>query len=402
MAAEKTLNTIIVLRNGSKEAWEAEGSYVLKTGEVGVGYMSVTDENDEIIKTVPIVKIGDGESTWKALPQAEGVFEEDQILTYNFGRHKTSNGFVNAGGKGMTTSEWLLDALSEVIKPKVTQPSTSLSTYCRVDGNTSNLDSTKSVEIGSYIDTLGWNGTFSAGSYTDPSDTSNKATYGTVENGTGTKTKDTGLTSSHVTWAVSNDKNEATATVEDGTFELTSNERIQVTKEAKTEYAKITQKANFKDTAAAEVRTPLNNVGTACEDCKVDVANPAEGYKFSKTTSIYLAGYRNSWYYVGTDCTTVIDSAFIRKATGMGSNTTAFGTITIPAGTKRVMFAVPGVHTLTSVIDVDGQNLDVKANFTAETIQVNGANGYDAIDYTVFHFENENGVAATKYTVTIG
>ena len=399
--AEKILNTVIVLRNGSKEAWEAENSYVLRTGEVGVGYMDVTNEDGETVKTVPIIKVGDGETAWKELPQAEGVFEEDQILTYNFGRHKTANGFVNAGGKGMTTSEWLLDALSEVIKPKTTQPSTSLSTYCRVDGSTTNLDASKSVEIGSYIDTLGWNGTFSAGSYTDPNDTTNKATYGTVENGTGTKTKDTGLSSSHVTWAVSNNKSATTSEAEDGTFALTSDERIQVTETAKTEYAQITQKANFKDTAAAAVRTPLNNVGVACEDCKVDVTNPAEGYKFSKTTSVYLAGYRNSWYYVGTDYTTAIDSAFVRKATGMGSNTTSFGTVTIPAGTKRVMFAVPGTHTLASVIDVDGQGLDVKANFTAETVEVEGANGYDAIDYTVFHFENENGIAATKYTVTI-
>ena len=32
------------------------------------------------------------------------------------------------------------------------------------------------------------------------------------------------------------------------------------------------------------------------------------------------------------------------------------------------MFAVLGDKTLKSVIDVDGQNLDVKANFTKETI----------------------------------
>jgi hypothetical protein len=62
-------------------------------------------EGNDIVKKVPIIKVGDGVNTWKDLPQAEGVFTEDQILTYNFGRHKTSNGFVNAGGMGMTTSE---------------------------------------------------------------------------------------------------------------------------------------------------------------------------------------------------------------------------------------------------------------------------------------------------------
>lgn len=66
------------------------------------------------------------------------------------------------------------------------------------------------------------------------------------------------------------------------------------------------------------------------------------------------------------------------------------------------MFAVLGDKTLSSVIDVDGQNLDVKGNFTKETIAIEGANGFEAANYSVFHFENENGVAATKYTVTIG
>ena len=90
------------------------------------------------------------------------------------------------------------------------------------------------------------------------------------------------------------------------------------------------------------------------------------------------------------------------KATAKNANTTSFGTVTIPAGTKRVMFAVLGDKTLKSVIDVDGQNLDVKANFTKETIAIEGANGFTAANYSVFHFENPNGVAATKYTVTIG
>ena len=32
-----TINTIIVLRNDTKEAWETDGSYQLVAGEVGVG-----------------------------------------------------------------------------------------------------------------------------------------------------------------------------------------------------------------------------------------------------------------------------------------------------------------------------------------------------------------------------
>ena len=128
--AEKTLNTIIVLRNGTKEAWEADGSYILTTGEVGVGYMTVTvGEGDATTtKTVPIVKIGDGATAWKDLPQAEGVFEKDVVLTAPLGKYTpTSAGYIKIpNSAGMTTSELLLDALSEVKEPTITAPTFTL------------------------------------------------------------------------------------------------------------------------------------------------------------------------------------------------------------------------------------------------------------------------------------
>ena len=81
------LKTIIVLRNGSKEAWEAEDSYTLVAGEVGVGYMDVmAADGSTVEKTVPIIKVGDGSTAWKDLPQAEGVFEKDVVLTSAFGK----------------------------------------------------------------------------------------------------------------------------------------------------------------------------------------------------------------------------------------------------------------------------------------------------------------------------
>ena len=119
------INTIIVLRNDSTTAW-ADSQYKLQSGEVGVGYMDRTLE-DGSTKKVPIIKVGDGQNVWSDLPQAEGVFENDVILTYNFGKHTTSNGFVNAGGKGMTTSEWLIDALSVTEEPDITKPDASIS-----------------------------------------------------------------------------------------------------------------------------------------------------------------------------------------------------------------------------------------------------------------------------------
>ena len=169
---------------------------------------------------------------------------------------------------------------------------------------------------------------------------------------------------------------------------------------AKKTYATVKATATL---SLANVKTPVNNLGDANADVKI------KGFDANGTTTknlsanVTVTGYRNTWYYVGTDHTSTLNSAFFRtKATAKNANTTSFGTVTIPAGTTRVAFAVLGNKTLKSVSDVDGQGLDVKANFTKETVAIEGANGFESANYTVFHFENENGVAATKYTVTIG
>ena len=125
---QNTINTVIVLRNDQTTVWEESGVVMLK-GEVGIGYL----DNGNVI-----AKLGDGQHSWKDLPQIEGVFETDQILTYNFGRHKTVNGKVNAGGKGMTTSEWLLDALSESLDPKTNYPTASLAAGTNLSGHIKN------------------------------------------------------------------------------------------------------------------------------------------------------------------------------------------------------------------------------------------------------------------------
>lgn len=104
--AEKTLNTIIVLRNDQTTAWE-ESSHVMKKGELGVAYTA----DGKVI-----VKAGDGVKTWKALPQVEGVFEDDLTLTYAFGKYtpdSTGSFVLNTAGK--TMSEVMLDAFAQEV-----------------------------------------------------------------------------------------------------------------------------------------------------------------------------------------------------------------------------------------------------------------------------------------------
>lgn len=116
-----------------------------------------------------------------------------------------------------------------------------------------------------------------------------------------------------------------------------------------------------------------------------------------------VTGYRSMFTYVGTNIS-AITGAWIRANASNKGNSVTPGTLTIAEGTKRVLIAVPKAKgkTLTSVIDVDGMGLDVKDNFTHTVVSVEGLNGYTAAEYDVWYVDNANGLAATKYTVTLG
>lgn len=364
--ADKQLNTIIVLRNDKSTDW-ATSEVILREGELGVSYL----DNGNVM-----VKAGNGKDKFTDLPQVESVLESDMMLTYSFGKHSVpAGGSKNAGGTGMTMSQWIADALKKTVEPTIKRyPNASLTASCSNSG--------ASLEIGSYITSVSYNGSLSEdGDY----ETNGKETA-------------SGIKSSDLAWEVTLGSDAATKkTTASGTY--TTNIQINSTT-ANTVYATVNGTATL---SLDNVITPTNNLGEANADVKIAGFDASGTTEKSLSAEVKASGYRNTWYYVGTDDQFELNSANIRsKATAKNANTTSFGTVTIPGGTKRVMFAVLGDKTLKSVIDVDGQNLDVKANFTKETIAIEGANGFEAANYSVFHFENANGVAATKYTVTIG
>ena len=364
--AEKTLNTIIVLRNDKSTDW-ATSDVILRSGELGVSYL----DNGNVI-----VKAGNDKDKFADLPQVESVLESDMMLTYSFGKHSVpAGGSLNAGGTNMTMSQWIADALKKTVEPTIKRyPNAGLSASCANTG--------ASLEIGSYITSVSYTGSLSEdGDY----ETNGKETA-------------SGIKSSDLSWKVTLG-DDATTEKTTSTGSYTTNIQINSTT-ANTVYATVKATATL---SLDNVVTPVNNLGEANADVKIKGFNASGATTKDLTADVKASGYRNTWYYIGTDDQFELTSANIRsKATAKNANTTSFGTVTIPGGTKRVMFAVLGDKTLKSVIDVDGQNLDVKANFTKETIAIEGANGFEAANYSVFHFENPNGVAATKYTVTIG
>lgn len=394
--AEKTLQTVIVLRNGSKEAWEAEDSYKLRPGEVGVGYMTVTKGEGEaaVTKQVPIIKVGsDGETAWKDLPQAEGVFEEDQILTYNFGRHTTSNGFVNAGGKGMTTSEWLLDALSVTKDPSISQPSFSLGNGTITTKSGSTEITSGNREIGSAVTKIKWDGTFNAGSYEFGSRSGDDLSVKHTDTATGVT----------ATYEVSCDvAGTISGNTVDGTVTFTT--PVVITGASNQVIATVTNKCSW----GASPRTPVNNVGAPKTNLKIGTGSS------EKTTTVKLTGYREGFFYGTTSAktaTTDLNSAVVRGRSKTGAAYAAGSkSVTVPVGAATIIFACPANKTGVTKVYNNTVNADMTSSFVkTANISVGGAdatsssNGDYAVNYNVWTFTpNEAYGTETSLTVTLG
>ena len=193
---------------------------------------------------------------------------------------------------------------------------------------------------------------------------------------------------------------------------ITFDNPVQLTSEGNNTNILVTDLQCSFNFANNSTRAPLDNVGgKALESDGKTIMTPIYETDTSDKITLKSKGGYYSIYYIGTDCTTSIDSDFIRKCghgfiTGggiKGYNTIDFGTVTIPAGTKRVMFAVPGIHTITKCTDVDGMNLDLVSSGKINTIQINvdSANNYTTKKYSVFIFENSNGLTDSTRFIPI-
>lgn len=371
------INTIIVLRNGTKEAWEADNSYTLLAGEVGVGYMTVGE--GESAKQVPIIKVGDGKTAWKNLPQAEGVFENEVVLTATLGKYVPgASGFVKVpNSKGMTTSELLLDALSEVKEPDITQPTIS-GTATIVGGG----------EMGAYVTGVKWDGSFTDGSYQ----------YGSKEKADSTAT---GLSESNVTWSVKNSIDGQTATG-DKTFTFTSDKYPKIDSESSKTYVTVTATYSLD---ASGARTPLNNVGVETEG-KIASKTNVELVKNATAT-----GYRKPFWGIKAAADAIADptkitSAQVRALGNDGSATKGLPTTTaakpyvVAAGSQQVFFlAKAGTYSSLTATDAAAMNAGVTFTKVANAVNVEGANGYTATAYDMWYVDWGAGIDADKKLV---
>ena len=360
----KNIDTVIVLRNDQTTNWESS-THVMLPGEVGIGYLKRTDKNGNEVTNV-IAKLGNGQDSWKDLPQIEGVFEDDVTLTYDFGRHKTSNGFVTTNAKGMTTSQWLIDALSVTQEPTITQPTFGLTASVVGSGS----------EIGSYCTQIKWDGTTTFGSYT----------YGPA----------TGLSESNMTRTVKHSLDATQSdTKEDGTFDLASDKKIQLDSESSKTYAVITMDYTLDASGAA---APKNNVGATTSGKITDKSG-------TLTANANATAYRKPFYGAIATALDVdnLTSDIIRGLPNEGSSTKGLpGSLSVGATDEMVIFAAKaGAYSSLTAVDEAAMNSSVSFEKKTKAVQVKGANNFTAVDYDIWYVKFPGGPgAAMKLKLT--
>lgn len=400
------LKTRIVLRNDIAANWTANNPIML-TGELGVesdtGYFKIGDGtttwNDltyaNKFEATPVaahyeVEAQEGEDDLAALARIVGVatLNKDDIgivkrpiagdamsytaYVYNGsawsamdGNYNASNvyfatdltatapvGVVEIPASGSTTiaaagkslKDVLASILAKRVAPKATAPTASINF----------TNATKSLEVGTTV-TPTYAATFNPGSYTYGPATGIEVTAWSVSDGT------------------------TTLTTASGSFpELTIGDQAG-------------SPANVSLTATAthtQGAVPVDNLGDEVPGVQIAAGS------VSATTSTKLTCYRNFFYGSLTTSTAEapLTSDLIRGLTKGGAYAGA-KTLTVNAGAqgaKRVIVAYPKSTAragLKEVLLTSSMNADITDAYVAQEVNVEGANGYTAIPYTVYVYE---------------
>lgn len=309
------------------------------------------EDNGKILKVVD-GKWAAGDGT-NRLSAEDVFFTKDLVLTETFGRYKPVGGKVTVPASDKSVQEVLLDAYSQDKNPTIVQPSVSVKST-----------TAKAYEVGTSVSPA-YAGSLHTGSYE----------YGPTPTGVAAES-----------WLAVNSATKEQLTTASGTFAA---------------YI-VPDGANYKITVSCtygDGEMPLTALGQAYD------AGRIAGATKSATTAA-ITGYRNSFYGTTTDKAAETTSAVIRRLSQKSgraySNGTSFN-VTVPVGALRVLIAYPAtLRELTSIKDVNGLNADITGAFAKSVVAVEGAGGYQAIDYRVYtlDFANPNDTKNT-FAVTI-
>lgn len=400
------LNTRIQVLNDTAEALKAKGSAVPKAGEIVYEYdtrkMKIGDgtttlenlkyfggeaaQNFEAIPTgeetdiqaitrvaasaelhngdTAIVKraiTGDKTSytayvydgTWKAMDgnyRADNVYFDDDITyTVAIGTLSKPSGSAKFAAKGKNVEQVLSSLMARETNPSKTNPAVSFSTQTGFG----------TFEIGTKKN-LAYTAILSAGGYT----------YGPA----------TGITPQ--SWNVRCTGVEDALATATGSFD-------NVVAEATAK--KITATATY-----GEGSIPVTNLGNPYPAGKI-----TEG-SASKDSNV-LQGVRHMFYGPMT-IDAALDSATIRGLKHEAATKKTITTFGAGTGAKKVVIACPAGYNVAKVLMPSAMNADATANFVkqAGTVNVEGAEGYTAVPYTVWVYQPASIDSTETYAVTIG
>lgn len=263
-------------------------------------------------------------------------FAEDLTYTADIGvLNVPSSGSGTIGAAGKNMKEVLSSILAKAQDPTITQPSVSIA-----------LSGAGAKEVGSEF-TPSYGVKFNKGKYQYGPDTGITATYAVSD------------TASH------------TATDATGAFEAFT----------------VGDTTNYKVNVIAthtEGAIPKNNLGSEVPGKKI-----AAGTK--SASSGVVTGYRNSFWGGVKSKEGTPTSAIIRGLAGKKNGAISAGNdgdAQESVGDMRVIIAVPAPRTINSIKDVNGLNAEAFSAFTHITVDVEGANGYEAKSYNVYYKDN--------------
>lgn len=147
--------------------------------------------------------------------------------------------------------------------------------------------------------------------------------------------------------------------------------------------------------------------GNVAKDNLGAASNPAIQIKAGSVTktSAELKPFRKYFYGATTTKVSAFDSDYIRTTLTNSTAAAAAGTkfsLSIPEGAKQVVIAYPAtLRDLNSVLDTGAFGTDIVGSFECSRVNVEGANGYTAIEYKVWVYTPDAALGANTYTVTI-
>ena len=387
------LSTILIVRNDGTTGWK-DTEYCLQRGELGIEYLS----NGNVIVRSGI----DGKTKWANCPQVEGVLEKDMKLNYDFGKYKTANGYVDAGGKDMTVSEWIRSCLEDIKLPAIEQPSYTLTTGAITTDNENNTR-----EIGSKVIKIAWNGSAGTGSYEYGSKDSNGVFY-TKDNGTGITKSFKMLHSENA------NQNPAPVigTTEDGVYVLKT--PIEIANDTGTALGTITGTYSWNNSP----RTPVDNVGEGAEGAITEGS-------ITKTATYSVTGFREGFFYgwfVNATEMKDITGANIRATlnkdnkTGYQTNKAYASTIVNGKDTPLIFNVQPNAATLfmawpngkTGVTNILNTTVNANMNEAFDiahpgTVKIGGCSNAYPVDYKIVTYTpNEAYGSAAELEITLG